>query len=62
VSYGSSSQFNSAAFKLAEYILKKKPHLKVIMHRDRDYLNNKEIEDILKKLKEKDISPSYLRE
>lgn len=57
VSYGSSSQFNSAAFKLAEYILKKKPHLKVIMHRDRDYLNNKEIEDILKKVEGKGYFP-----
>lgn len=57
VSYGSCSQFKSTAFKLAEYILKKRKNLKVIMHRDRDYLSENEIEDILKAINKRKYFP-----
>ncbi|WP_228146791.1 ATP-dependent nuclease [Acinetobacter lactucae] len=53
ISYHTSSQLTTSAFSVANYIHSKKPEVKILIHRDQDYLTKEEVTDLKDKIKKK---------
>ncbi len=58
ISYNCSSEIYTSAFTLAKYLREKKPEVKILIHRDRDYLSDDEVAKVQKRIQ--DSGYSYL--
>ena len=53
ISYFTSSQLTTSAFSVAKYIHSKRPEVKILIHRDQDYLSKTEVAELKDKIQKK---------
>ncbi|MDM1281005.1 AAA family ATPase [Acinetobacter indicus] len=57
ISYHTSSQLTTSAFSIAKYIISKNNDVKILIHRDQDYLTQAEVDDLKVKIINKGYHP-----